>query len=64
MLSRILGLAVIFGVSASALANDCDYESILFSYLAEQYKGTEDCFLINPRDVSAEGEGVYEVLEY
>ena len=61
MLSRILVLVVIWCLSASALANDCDYESILFSYLAKQNKSTEGCFLIDPRDVSAEGEGVLSV---
>jgi len=58
MLSRILVLVVIWGLSASAFANNCDYKSILFSYLAKQNKSTEGCFLIDPRDVSAEGKGV------
>ena len=46
MLSRILILVVVFGCSASAFAISCDYENILFSHLAKQYKSTKDCFLI------------------
>lgn len=61
MLSRILVLVVVWALSASVFAYNCNYESILFSYLAKQHQSTEDCFLIDPRDVSAEGDAVLSV---
>ena len=58
MLSRILVLVIVFGCSTSAFANSCDYENILYSHLASQYKSTKDCFQINPKDLSSDKEGV------
>lgn len=58
MWAKILFVSMFYSLSISASAGECDYETILFSYLAKQHKSTEDCFLIDPRDVSAEGKGV------
>ena len=61
MWTKILLASIFYSLSISASASECDYESILFSYLAKQHKSTEDCFLIDPRDVSAEGKSVLSV---
>ena len=53
--------SLLLALSVNVSANDCDYENILFSHLAKQYKSTKDCFLIDQRDVSVEGEGVLSV---
>jgi len=58
MIKLILPVLPFLLLRGNIAANNCDYESILFSYLAKQNKSTEGCFLIDPRDVSAEGKSV------
>ena len=58
MWTKTLLASIFYTLSIGASAGECDYETILFSYLAKQHKSTEDCFLIDPRDVSAEGKSV------
>ena len=58
MWTKTLLASIFYTLSIGASAGECDYETILFSYLAKQHKSTEGCFLIDPKDVSAEGKGV------